>query len=503
MGVFMGGMVFSPQEHQKRFFESTADFLCRVGPWADGKTLCMIMKIMYLCQLYPGNEALIIRSKFNALQRSTIRDFTTWTGITVPEQKKSVIIPGCDSTIHFAHTENMADFIDGIQGMNLGVVGIEQADEMDSPDIFEMFFGRVRRILTPREDIQRKLCQYKYLDKPVKDWAVFEREDREKLEKGIIETLRLPVRQIMVIANSCGHNWIWKRWHPESKERMGTEDGYEYQEGKPFENKEYIPDSTLRGWETLRKTSPKKYNRYVLNSHEDYDIEGAFYAALMSDALKENRLERQNLYDPTELVYTFWDLGISDDTVIWFAQFIQDRINLIDYYSDSGKGVTHYSKVLSEKKYEYRAHYLPHDVRQRQQGAEVTTRLDVLKKLRQAKHEDVFVVERHAVQERIQAVRDILRKCHFDEKTEKGVECLNRYHREVNKAKSTEEDKVFIDRPAHDKWSHGADGFGYMAIVHQNQTIDGVCLGATGPNPERWDDDYMIDEGVSDLLEVA
>jgi len=506
------GMTFIPQSHQKRFFASVAPYLCRVGPWGDGKTLSMIMKGMYLSQLYPNNEGLIIRSKYNALQRSTIRDFTDWTGISVPEQKKQVTLPGCNSVIHFAHTENMADFIDGIQGMNLSWVGIEQADEMDAPDIFEMFFGRLRRILTPNMEIQKKLVKRGVIKKPIANFVempgcrndVEATEERDRIEQFIMDVLGLPVRQIMVIANACGHNWIWKRWNPQSKHCLTLEDGYEYQEGLPFENKT-LPKSTLRGWESLKKTSPKKYNRYVMNSHEDYDIEGSYYAEYMSDALKENRTERVNLYDINELVYTFWDLGIGgqDSTSIWFAQFINSEIHLIDFYGAKGKGMKHFSDVLDEKKYTYDGHYLPHDGATGIQGETVTTRFKILTKLR--KKEDVFIVDKCGISEKHEEVRGILHKSWFDEKCEIGVEALNQYHRETNKAKSSEEEQVFVDFPAKDRYSHPADAFGELAKAYRNLPIGGTCLGATGPNPERWDDDYehSNDSGVTNLLGVS
>ena len=505
---------FKPLKYQWPFLASIADYLFRVAPWGDGKTLCAIIKCMYLCQLYPGNEGLIIRKRYNALERSTMQDFERWTGLKVPTQKHTVVFPDGKTKIHFAHAENLMEFKEGLQGMNLGFGYIEQGDDFDSSEVFDMLIGRVRRILTPIKSVQKKLVELGIIKKPVRTFESLldPLSDKkaaalqERIEDAIKNELGLPVRQIMVIANACGHNWIWKRVNPEAKDHSTIKDGYEYSNGKPFENIKYVPKATRVSWERLKKTSPKKYNRYVMNSHEDYDIEGSYYAELMSDALKQSRVEIQNLYDDTELVYTFWDLGVSDETVIWFVQFIQDKINLIDYYSDSGKGMVFYSKLLSSKDYEYMAHYLPHDVRQRLQGAEVTTRLDILRRLRLKKHEDVYVVERHAVQERIQAVRDVLKKCYFDLLTEKGVECLNQYHREINKAKSTEEENVFVDRPSHDKYSHGADGFGYMAVVHQEQTIDGVCLGATGPRPERWDDDYVEDgssSGVEDLLEVG
>jgi hypothetical protein len=488
--------VFTAQDYQKPFFESVADFPCRVGPWGDGKTLCMIMMGMTLSQLYPHNEGLIIRKRYNSLQRSTIRDFEDWTGLKVPEQKKSVAVPGCGSVIHFAHCEDMAEFKDGIQGMNLGWVAIEQADELETSDIFDMFFGRIRRVLTPIARIQQALVNYGLMKEVVDDWNVFDSDQRDVLEKAIKTRLRLPVRQFITIANACGHNWIWKLWNPASKTHMGIEDGFDYSEGKPFENN-LLPKDTNRRFDILKRTSPKKYNRYVLNSHEDYDIEGSYYAALMSDALKEKRVERQNLYDKTMPVYTFWDLGVGDETAIWFVQFDGDEIHLIDYYANTGEGIEFYSRILDEKGYHYDAHYLPHDALHRLQGSEITTRLDILRGLRV--REDVFVVEKHSVSERIQAVRSYLPKCRFDEKCETGVECLNMYHREVNRAKSTWEQTYFLERPSHDRYSHGADSFGYMCVAYRYMSIGGVVLGSNRPVADY--DDY--EAGVTDLLEVA
>jgi hypothetical protein len=226
----------------------------------------------------------------------------------------------------------------------------------------------------------------------------------------------------------------------------------------------------------------------------------------MSDALKEDRVEIDGLYDSTELVYTFWDLGLHDETVIWFVQFIKDEIRLIDYHSSNGHGIGYYSKeVLNEKPYEYHEHHLPHDVRQRLQAEQVTTRLDILRRLRLKKHEDVYVIASHSIQERIQAVRSILNKCKFDSKCERGVEALNRYHRDVNKAKTTDEELVFLDRPSHDKWSHGADAFGYMDISYRYSSIDGEVIGWTGRKPVVDEDDensVVNDIGIVDLLEV-
>ena len=39
------------------------------------------------------------------------------------------------------------------------------------------------------------------------------------------------------------------------------------------------------------------------------------------------------------MVDTFWDLGVSDSTAIWFTQYdkIKNIINIIDYIEDFGR----------------------------------------------------------------------------------------------------------------------------------------------------------------------
>jgi hypothetical protein len=78
---------------------------------------------------------------------------------------------------------------------------------------------------------------------------------------------------------------------------------------------------------------------------------------------------------------------------------------------------------------------------------------------------------------------------------------LNRYKREVNKAKSTEENIFFLDKPAHDRYSHGADSFGYMAIVYRHMRIGDRILGATEPEHD-FDQPPEGSESKFDLLGV-
>ncbi len=505
-------MTYKPMEFQKDFYQSTVEFPCRVAPWADGKTLTGIMKGLKLCFLYPGNEGLILRYQFNALVRSTMADFESWTGLRVPRSPPHVVeIPHSGgSKVHFAHADNIETFRQALQGMNLGWILIEQGDDFPDAGVFDMLAGRFRRILTPIKSIQQHLVRRKIIKKPVKDFrrlidplSPAEADELQDKIESAIRAYGYPVRQIMVIANACGHNWIWKRWiNP--KTRITREDGYSYSEGEPFENIKYVPRSTRKVWDKMKKTAPKKYRRYVLNSHEAFDIEGAYYAELMSDALEEGRCEIDNLYDETAPVYTFWDLGVrgQDSTSIVFAQFGNFGIKVIDFYGFSGKGMAHYSQVLDEKGYSYAAHYLPHDSKSLVQAATAETRLAILRNLRRRKGEDILATDRLSLADTHECVRHTIPKCRFDNKTEVLVEALMQYHREVNKAKSTEEEQVFVDHPAKDKYSHPADAFGQLGQVYRYHPIDGQVLGSSEAVPEYYENE-VYSQGVTDLLEVS
>jgi hypothetical protein len=87
---------------------------------------------------------------------------------------------------------------------------------------------------------------------------------------------------------------------------------------------------------------------------------GTYYVDALEIAREQGRIGTY-MYDGSKYVDTFWDLGFSDSTVIWFVQFQNNRIMLIDYYEDSNKHIKDYVEVLRQKGYSYRTHYLPHD----------------------------------------------------------------------------------------------------------------------------------------------
>ena len=181
---------------------------------------------------------------------------------------------------------------------------------------------------------------------------------------------------------------------------------------------------------------------------------GAYYAQEMMTAGQEGRISRVP-YDPAVPVETWWDLGIGDSTSIWFAQRVGQEIHLIDYYEDSGEALSHYVKHCQRKDYVYGDHVFPHDVKARELIAG-KTREETLKSLGMKPR----VVTKHDVDDRIDAVRNMLGRCWFDvDKCSRGIEALRQYRKEYD-----QKAKTFKVRPVHDWASHGADAFGYGAM---------------------------------------
>ncbi|MDE2100397.1 MAG: hypothetical protein KGL39_24305 [Patescibacteria group bacterium] len=182
---------------------------------------------------------------------------------------------------------------------------------------------------------------------------------------------------------------------------------------------------------------------------------GAYYSREIADLEAEGRVTKVS-YDKLLPVYTAWDLGMDDSTAIWFAQLAGTEIRIIDYYENSGCGLDHYVRVLKEKPYIYKEHYLPHDTRVRELGSG-RSRVETLESLGLSP----TVLDASSVEDGINAVRLILPRCWFDEdKTAPGLEALRQYQREFD-----DKTRTFKNRPRHDWTSHASDGFRQLAMA--------------------------------------
>ena len=182
--------------------------------------------------------------------------------------------------------------------------------------------------------------------------------------------------------------------------------------------------------------------------------EGTYYGKYI-DKLWEKRQITKVPYDPRLPVDTVWDLGIGDAMAITFVQIFGFEIRIIDYYENSGEGIPHYIRVLKERGYVYRSHHAPHDIEVR----ELTT--GISRKETAAKLGIHFVLVPNIPRDDgIDAVRNILPKCYFDEvNTKQLIDSLTAYRKEWD-AKAG----MFKDTPLHDWSSNAADSFRYLAV---------------------------------------
>jgi hypothetical protein len=192
----------------------------------------------------------------------------------------------------------------------------------------------------------------------------------------------------------------------------------------------------------------------------DAALEHAWYGQEMKAALNEDRIGLfPHLKDfPVE---TWWDIGMNDQTAIWFAQKHMGAYRLIRYEAAIGMGHPHWMSVLSkhrdEHQYNYSEHLLPHDAEVTEWGT-MQTRVE---RFFSSGIRNVRVVPKISVADGIGAVRSALSRCYFHEKdTKDGLEALRQYKRKPLVGQTDNNgNQVYSDQPLHDWASDGADAF--------------------------------------------
>lgn len=182
---------------------------------------------------------------------------------------------------------------------------------------------------------------------------------------------------------------------------------------------------------------------------------GAIYRHEMEQLFQENRA-RDVPYDPTMPVHTIWDLGWNDAMVIYMVQRGPQDVRIIDYIEDSHHTLEWYVAQLEKRTYRWGTDFLPHDGKTKNlQTGKSTEQL-----LRAMGRKSVRSQERPGdVEEGIKAARMVFPRCYFDRtKAARALECLKRYQRRVHAVTNEPME------PLHDQYSHGADGFRYLAV---------------------------------------
>ena len=188
-------------------------------------------------------------------------------------------------------------------------------------------------------------------------------------------------------------------------------------------------------------------------------IVGAYYAAEIAKARKEGRICRVSR-DPLMPIKAFWDIGISDATSIWIAQFIGREIRVIDHYTAVGQPLGAHLEWLRSHDYGNAECILPHD------GANlnVVTGIKFEEHVKSAGFRAKTIPNqgKSAALRRIEATRRLFPSIWIDaERCKAGLESLVAYHEKRDDLRN-----VGLG-PEHDWSSHDADAFGLMCIAYE------------------------------------
>lgn len=188
-------------------------------------------------------------------------------------------------------------------------------------------------------------------------------------------------------------------------------------------------------------------------------ILGAFYAREMSAVRSEGRITPDIEPIPGKPIHRAWDIGVKDDTSIWWFQVVGMQVFILDCYTQSGVGVDHYAEVIhkieNERGWIGGIDFVPHDAKIKEWGTG-RTRVETMRDLGL----NPQLVPMASKMDGINAVRVTLPRCVFHTRCEtEGIAALEQYRREWDDDK-----KSFKASEVHDWSSHLADAFRYLAM---------------------------------------
>ena len=195
-------------------------------------------------------------------------------------------------------------------------------------------------------------------------------------------------------------------------------------------------------------------------------ILGAYFAREIMLVRNEGRIDA---IEPVEgqPVHRAWDLGVRDDTSIWWFQVVGTQVFILDCYSESGVGVEHYAEVIAKKRAEHGwidgTDFVPHDAKVKEWGSG-RTRVETMITLGL----NPSVVPMATFMDGINAARRTLARCVFHPRCEdEGLAALEQYRREWD-----DEKKAFKMSDVHDWSAHLSAAFRYLSLSWERARPD-------------------------------
>ena len=208
------------------------------------------------------------------------------------------------------------------------------------------------------------------------------------------------------------------------------------------------------------------------------NISGSIYGKIIQKMEEENQISNFP-YDPGYPVDCYFDLGISDKTVILFTQQVGRALIIINCYADSNKSLDYYADYIRKTEYNIRNYVFPHDIEQR----ELSTGHSRKEYAYSMGMQPIKVCPKLSLEDGIHAGQILLAKTYIDrQKCKPFLDAMKWYHR-----KWIDKQRIF-SKPVHDHSSHYADAWRTCAVAmqeldfNQNKKLDRYAIG-TNYNP--------------------
>lgn len=464
----------SPGPVAKAFRASNGRRRVITGPFGSGKSVaCCVDIIKRINEQAPSPDGVrrsrwaVIRNTYPDLKNTTVRTWKDW--VNEDQFGQFVNVAPFEHHIRYSRSDGTRVEADVI------FIAMDSPDDVKkflSLEVTGIYFNEVRELhRTVIEAGDGRIGRYPSMKDGGPSWH------------GIIADTNMPDEDHWLYELAEGGAPGWEFYH---------------QPGGVRDIADHVQPNTPPKWahndnaENLANLVPGYYTEQLAGKTDDWikvylaaqygtlPTEGAFFADLMTQASAEGRIGAVP-YQRERSVDTWWDLGYSDDTAIWFTQSIRGEAHIIDYYENFGQDIPHYAEVIKSKNYIYNKHHLPHDAKAETLqggGRAIVQQLAEFLRL-----ENLQVHTEHDPQERIQSARVVLPRCYFDKvKCKDGIRALRNYRRERDEVRN-----CYKRTPLHNWASHGADAFGMFAynyaadnshavkpIVFRNPTWDEV-----------------------------
>lgn len=198
----------------------------------------------------------------------------------------------------------------------------------------------------------------------------------------------------------------------------------------------------------------KMWQEYPSTPKEAFQqsTEGCYYTVQLTAARKQGRIGHVPFAAGVP-VNTFWDIGGSDGTGIWFHQRVGQEDRWIKYVEGWGEPYAHFTGIIQATGWTFGTHYLPHDAgHKRQLGHRIARPIDMIQELLPGHR--IEIVERvEDIQDGIQLTRNAFASYWFDEtECKEGLAHLGQYKKQWDEQKG-----VWKDEPLHDLHSEASD----------------------------------------------